>query len=142
MYINRRNCLSWLLILVVVAGCEWDYPLSQPADAVAEARLMGPWKVVANYDYGDPSGAVKRTPTSDELSILNIMNAPEKNVFIVGFTEFHNPQLPEILRTHGALNTLGSRRSVTRGISILVRLNLANQLAVKKIAPSASLNMS
>ncbi|MEE2844688.1 MAG: hypothetical protein VX761_09300 [Planctomycetota bacterium] len=86
--------MSCLLILVVVAGCEWDYPLSQPADAVAEARLMGPWKVVANYDYGDPSGAVKRTPTSDELSILNIMNAPEKNVFIVGFTEFHKPQLP------------------------------------------------
>ncbi len=94
MYINSRKFLSCLLILVVVAGCEWDYPLSQPADAVAEARLMGPWKVVANYDYGDPSGAVKRTPTSDELSILNIMNAPEKNVFIVGFTEFHKPQLP------------------------------------------------
>jgi hypothetical protein len=94
MRINIRHPLSLLLILVVFAGCEWDYPLSQPAEAVAEAKIVGPWKLVANYDYGDPSGATKRTPTSDELSILNIMNALEKNVFIVGFTEFHKPPLP------------------------------------------------
>ena len=86
--------MSWLLILVVVAGCEWDYPLSQPETAVAEAKMIGPWKVVANYDYGDPSGATKTTPAADELSILKIMNAPEDNVFIIGFTEFHKPQLP------------------------------------------------
>ena len=124
MYINSRKFLSWLLILVVFAGCEWDYPLSQPADAVAEARLMGPWKVVANYDYGDPSGVVKRAPTSDELSILNIMNAPEKNVFIVGFTEFHKPQLPRdstnTRRTHYAWVTkIGDTRYLNIGSSEL-----------------------
>jgi len=93
----RTNCchlLSLLLSLVVFAGCEWDYPLSQPEEAVAEAKMVGPWKLVANYDYGDPSGAKKRTPTADELSILKIMKATEKNVFIVGFTQFHKPQLP------------------------------------------------
>ena len=94
MHINGRNFLSLILILVVFAGCEWDYPLSQPEDAVAEAKIVGPWKVVANYDYGDLSGATKTTPAADELSILKIMNAPEDNVFIIGFTEFHKPQLP------------------------------------------------
>jgi hypothetical protein len=94
MHINSRQHLSLLLILVVFAGCEWDYPLSQPADAVAEAKIVGPWKVVANYDYGDPSGTTKTTPAADELSILKIMNAPEDNVFIIGFTEFHKSQLP------------------------------------------------
>ena len=94
MHINSRNFLSLIFILVVFAGCEWDYPLSQPEDAVAEAKIVGPWKVVANYDYGDLSGATKTTPAADELSILKIMNAPEDNVFIIGFTEFHKPQLP------------------------------------------------
>ena len=94
MHINIRHHLTLLLILVVFAGCEWDYPLSQPEDAVAEAKIVGPWKVVANYDYGDLSGATKTTPAADELSILKIMNAPEDNVFIIGFTEFHKPQLP------------------------------------------------
>jgi hypothetical protein len=36
----------------------------------------------------------KSVPTADELSILKIMKAPEDNVFIIGFTEFHKPQLP------------------------------------------------
>jgi len=94
MRINIRHPLSLLFILVVFAGCEWDYPLSQPEEAVAEAKIVGPWKLVVNYDYGDPPGVKKRTPTADELSILKIMKATEDNIFIVGFTEFHNPQLP------------------------------------------------
>jgi len=122
MRFNSCHHLSLLLILPVLAGCEWDYPLSQPVDAVAEAKLMGPWKLVANYDYGDSSGATKRTPTSDQLSILNIMNAPEKNVFIVGFTEFHKPPLPgeskNIRRTQYAWVTkIGDTRYLNVGSS-------------------------
>jgi hypothetical protein len=95
-YMRRRirHFLSLLVILVACAGCEWDYPLSQPEEAVAESKLVGPWKLVANYNYADPAGATKSIPTADELSILKIMNAPEDNVFIIGFTEFQNPQLP------------------------------------------------
>ena len=89
-----RHYLSLLLILVVFTGCEWDYPLSPPEDAALEAKLVGAWKLVANYDYSNPSGVAKLTPTADELSILNIMNAPEKNVFIVSFTDCQKPQLP------------------------------------------------
>ena len=95
-YMRRRirHFLSLLVILVACAGCEWDYPLSQPEEAVAESKLVGPWKLVANYNYADPAGATKSIPTADELSILKIMNAPEDNVFIIGFTEFQKPQLP------------------------------------------------
>ncbi len=89
-----RHFLSLLVIHIACVGCEWDYPLSQPEEAVAESKLVGPWKLVANYDYADPSGATKSVPTADELSILKIMKAPEDNVFIIGFTEFHKPQLP------------------------------------------------
>ncbi|MBT4012837.1 MAG: hypothetical protein HN617_11725 [Planctomycetaceae bacterium] len=94
MHNNSRHPLSLFLLLIVIAGCEWDYPLSPPEDAVADTKLFGVWKLVANYDYSNPSGVVKLTPTTDELSILNIMDAPEDNVFIIGFTEFHKPQLP------------------------------------------------
>jgi hypothetical protein len=94
MHNNSRHPLSLFLLLIVIAGCEWDYPLSPPEDAVADTKLFGVWKLVANYDYSNPSGVVKLTPTTDELSILNIMDAPEDNVFIVGFTEFNKPQLP------------------------------------------------
>jgi hypothetical protein len=47
-----------------------------------------------NYDYSSLSGVTKTTPTADELYVLNIMNAPEDNVFIIGFTDFQKPQLP------------------------------------------------
>jgi|GEM_PF-3126953 len=95
-YMRRRirHFLSLLVILVACAGCEWDYPLSQPEEALAEVKLFGVWKLVGNYDYSSPSGVTKSVPTADELSILKIMKAPEDNVFIVGFTEFHKPQLP------------------------------------------------
>ena len=95
-YMRRyiRHFLSPLVILIACVGCEWDYPLSLPKEAVAESKLVGPWKLVANYDYADPAGATKIVPTADELSILKIMKAPEDNVFIIGFTEFHKPQLP------------------------------------------------
>ena len=122
MRFNSCHHLILLLILAVLAGCEWDYPLSQPVDAVAEAKLMGPWKLVANYDYSNPSGVAKLTPTSDQLSILKIMNAPEKNVFIVGFTEFHKPPLPgeskNIRRTQYAWVTkIGDTRYLNIGSS-------------------------
>jgi hypothetical protein len=94
MHFNIHQRLSLLLILVLSAGCEWDYPLSQTEDAVAEPKLFGVWKLVGNYDYSSPSGVTKTTPTADELYVLNIMNAPEDNVFIIGFTDFQNPQLP------------------------------------------------
>lgn len=95
-YMRRHipHFLSLLVILIACVGCEWDYPLSQPEEAVDESKLVGPWKLVANYDYSDPAGATKSVPTADELSILKIMKAPEDNVFIIGFTEFHKPRLP------------------------------------------------
>jgi hypothetical protein len=94
MHFNIHQRLSLLLILVLFAGCEWDYPLSQPEDAVAEAKLFGAWKLVANYDYSDPTKFTKTTPAAGELTVLKIMKASEENVFIIGFTEFHKPQLP------------------------------------------------
>ena len=94
MHFNIHQRPNLLLLLVLFAGCEWDYPLSQPEEAVVETKLVGAWKLVGNYDYSSPSGVRKTTPTADELLVLNIMNAPEDNVFIVGFTEFQNPQLP------------------------------------------------
>jgi len=94
MHIDHRHYLSVLFVLTVIAGCEWDYPLSQSEEAGAEVKLVGPWKLVATYDYRDLTGANKTAPAADELSILNVMKAPEDNVFIIGFTEFHKPQLP------------------------------------------------
>lgn len=90
----RIDYMVLVAVLVTITGCEWDYPLSHPEEAVAVSKLVGPWKLVANYDYGDPAGATRTIPTADELSILTIMNAPEDNVFIFGFTEFHKPPLP------------------------------------------------
>ena len=121
MYINTRHQLSPLLILVVFAGCEWDYPLSQPEDAVAEAKLFGVWKLDASYDYSDASKFTKTTPASDELSILKIMKAPEENIFILGFTELHKPQLPsDKRRTHYAWVTkIGDIRYLNVGSSDL-----------------------
>jgi hypothetical protein len=59
MHFNIHHRLSLLLILVLSAGCEWDYPLSQPEDAAAEPKLFGVWKLVGNYDYSSLSGGDK-----------------------------------------------------------------------------------
>ena len=90
----------------MLSGCEWDFPLSTPKDAVKESGLVGPWKLISSYNYTSETEFTKTTPEKDELSVLTIMNAAgakvvipgdetyPKNVFILGFVEFHKPLRP------------------------------------------------
>ena len=117
MHIDRRHYLSVLFVLTVIVGCERNYPLSQLEETVAEVKLVGPWKLVATYDYRDSSGANKTAPAADELSILNVMKALEDNVFIIGFTEFHKLNDLEIPAINGGRDTVGLSPSVKVDIS-------------------------
>ena len=91
---SRKLTITMLLTVLLVAGCEWDYPLSSPQQGKRDDSLVGFWRLktandncILSFTQGEKLGEDDRKFEKFDASHL-------KHVLVSSFTDLNYPSQP------------------------------------------------